>query len=214
MPISIRWEKHEDYRRVEEITREAFWNVYRPGCYEHLVIHRLRQSPDFIPELDFVALSGDKLVGSIIYSHANIVKDNGRRQEVLTFGPLSVLPEWQGKGVGAALIEHSQKAAAGLGYKACIIYGDPEYYKAFGFAGAAKYYISPPDGKYIKALLVHELQEGVLGGSPGRFFASPSFMVKDEELEEFDKIFPAKKKEITESQKKFLALAAQEDRPS
>ena len=54
MNIPIRQEQPQDYDTVEQITREAFWNLYRPGCEEHLIVHKLRKHPDFIPELAFV----------------------------------------------------------------------------------------------------------------------------------------------------------------
>jgi putative acetyltransferase len=203
MKIDIRLELEKDYRVVEEVTREAFWNFYVPGCNEHLILHKIRKSQDFIPALDFIAIADGRIVGNIVYTHSKIVKDNGKEEGVITFGPLSVLPEFQNKGIGRLLVNHSIVKAREIGYKAILIYGYPDYYKRFGFIGAVKFGISRSDGLFPRALQVLELYQGSLRGVKGKFFESPVFETTEEELIEFDKDFPSKEKFRTESQIKF-----------
>jgi predicted N-acetyltransferase YhbS len=163
MEIKLRLEEEKDYEIVEELTREAFWNVHLPGCDEHLLIHNLRKTKEFIPELDFVAIYDNKIIGNIVYVKSEIVYLN-KKYTVLTFGPISVLPKYQNKGVGKALIEHTKLLAKEMGYKVIIIYGDPEYYKRFGFKASKEYNITNNDGKYPAALLVLELYQNALTG--------------------------------------------------
>ncbi len=203
----IRPEEPQDYRAVEELTREAFWNLFVPGCNEHLVLHKLRQHPDALLELDFVALEGGRIVGHIIYSRASVVDDAGKRSAVVSFGPVSVLPELQGRGIGSALIEHSLNAAA-RNHAAVLIYGNPAYYRRFGFQGASVHGISRSDGKYAKALLALELHAGALQGVCGRFCESPVFHTDEEELALFEQGFTPKEKRTTDSQREFAILAA------
>jgi predicted N-acetyltransferase YhbS len=161
MEIELRLEEENDFRSVEELTREAFWNHHVPGCDEHLLIHNLRNAKDFIRELDFVAIHNNQIVGNIVYAKAKII-NNGLEYTVLTFGPLSVLPEYQNKGIGGKLINHTVKLAKDMDYKCIIIYGDPEYYKRFGFMVSKQYRITNKDKKYPAALLVLELYPNAL----------------------------------------------------
>lgn len=200
--LVIRRETKEDYRRVEEITREAFWNIYAPGCDEHYLAHIIRDSSDFIPELAFVAESNEQIVGSILFTKSYILDNQGIRHETITFGPISVLPERQKQGIGAALIEHAKEIAAQLSYKAIVIYGDPGYYERFGFINAKEYGITNPDGKYPLAHMVLELYEGALNGISGKAYESELFYVDQTANERFDASFEPKEKLITESQKR------------
>ena len=130
MDILIRNELEKDFRQVEELTREAFWNLYVPGCNEHYLVHIMRNHPDFMPELDFVAIDGNDIIGNIMYSKSHVIdkKDSKHKVNTITFGPLSILPKYQRKGVGSALIKHSIKNAYANNYKAIIIYGHPYNY--------------------------------------------------------------------------------------
>lgn len=128
MDLLLRQEKPADYRATEELTREAFWNLNTPACVEHYLTHILRDSESFVPELDLLALKGDQLVGNIIYTKAIIKKDDGSTQEMLSFGPLAVLPAYQHQGIGTALIERTKEIATQMGYTAILIFGNPEYY--------------------------------------------------------------------------------------
>ncbi|WMJ82690.1 GNAT family N-acetyltransferase [Oscillospiraceae bacterium LTW-04] len=126
--IIIRPEAEQDYRVVEHLTRDAFWDVYKPGCDEHLLAHNLRYSKAFLPELDYVAVQDDCVVGNIMYSVAQVIDSDGRAHPVLTFGPLSVSPDCQRQGVGAALVHHTLAIAKKTEYPAVIIFGNPAYY--------------------------------------------------------------------------------------
>lgn len=206
--IVIRLEQPADYRAVEELTREAFWNVNVPGCDEHFLAHKLRSHPDFIAGLDFVAEIGGKIAGNIMFTESRIVApDCGMTYPVLTFGPLSVLPEYQKQGVGAALIAHSCQEAREQGYGAVLIYGDPEYYSRFGFRPAADFSVTTADGNVHPALQALELKAGALAGVSGRFCESPAYHFDQDEGAEFDASFAPKAKFITESQRRFARLA-------
>ena len=194
MVIKIRLEQEGDHRIVEELTREAFWNLYQPGADEHFIIHNLRKSPDFIKELCFVALIDDKIVGNIAYTLSCIKDDSNQDHKVITFGPLSVLPSYHSKGVGSALVNYSLQKAADMGFKAVFIYGWPSYYKRFGFQNAKMFNISGSDGSFPKGLLVKELYEKALSGISGKFYESKAFVLDKEEFEKFEKTFSFKKK--------------------
>jgi len=208
MQLKIRLETENDYRAVEELTREAFWNVHVPGCCEHYLIHTLRKSGDFIPKLDFVAVSDGHIVGHIAYSKARLLDPSGTSHPVVTFGPLSVLPPLQKQGVGSTLINHSLSEAKKKGDKAVFIYGDPRYYSRFGFHCAEKYDIKTSFGKYAVALLALELCPGVLCGISGRFVESTAYDVDMKTCEEFDKTFPPKEKSHTPTQDEFKVIAS------
>jgi predicted N-acetyltransferase YhbS len=191
--ITIRREQPKDYRAVEELTREAFWGSmdHRTCDGEHLLVHKLRKQPCFVPELDFVAEAEGQLAGHIIYSRARVITAAGDEIEVLTFGPLSVLPEYKKKGVGSALMRHSITEAKILGY-AIIIYGHPDYYPRFGFRPASAFGITSQDGRSFDALMALPLYDGALGGVTGRFVCDEVYNMDPQAVEEFDQTFPAK----------------------
>ncbi|WP_313162883.1 N-acetyltransferase [Sedimentibacter sp.] len=194
MNIIIRKEQEKDYKEVEEITREAFWNHHSPGCDEHYLVHIMRKSPAFVKELDYVAVDDNRIVGNIMYTETYILGDDNRRHPVLCFGPVSVLPEYQGKGVGSKLIEHTKIIAKGLGYKAVLIFGDPEFYKRVGFVSAESYSIGTSWNTYAVPLLACELEDGALAKCKGRFFEGDIYEIDKEKAEEFDENFPLKEK--------------------
>lgn len=206
MDIFIRPEESKDYRIVEELTREAFWNLHVPGCNEHLLAHNLRSCMAFVPELDFVAESGGEVAGNIMYCRSKVISEDGTEHEVLTFGPVSVWPKLQSKGIGGALIRHSLAVAADMGFTTVLIYGDPAYYVRFGFKPAQEYDIRTAHGSFHQALQALELVPGALNGISGRFCEGEAYNVDDAELEAFDATFTPKEKFVTESQKKFLEL--------
>ncbi|WP_225973647.1 GNAT family N-acetyltransferase [Dehalogenimonas formicexedens] len=192
MDFTIRREQEDDHRAVENLVRDAFWNVHVPGCSEHLVIHNLRKSDDFIPELDFVADLDGMIVGQIAYARGIVKGEKGQNHEVITFGPVGVLPELQKRGIGGALIRGTIDTARAMGYPAIVIYGDPRYYSRFGFRCAEKYDIRTADGKFAAALLALELKPGALEGMAGNFIESPAYTVDKNELANFDAGFPFK----------------------
>ena len=200
MHITLRTEEEKDFRTVENLTREAFWNIYQPGCNEHFILHKLRSSPAFIKELDFVAELDGEIVGNIVYAKAIAVDDAGTKHEVIGFGPISVLPSCQRQGIGAKLIEHTVDIAKQMGFRAIIIFGDPAYYHRFGFENAKKYDIHMAEGENFDPFMAKELYAGSLQGITGRFFEDEAYHVSAEEFELFDKEFPAKEKIITDTQ--------------
>ena len=205
---AIRNENEDDYRTVEEMVREAFWNLYVPGCSEHFILHNLRNSSDFIPELDFVAEKEGHIVGQIVYSRGHVEYAKGAEKEVVSFGPVSVLPALQKQGIGSCLINHTINLAREMGFPAVCIYGDPRYYSRFGFRCAEKYEIKTADGKFAVALQVLELQRGALANMPGRFIESAAFEVDENEFAQYDATFPLREKAETDSQREFRLLAS------
>ena len=201
--MPIRLEQKSDYRTVEELTRDAFWNVYVPGTDVHLILHKIRKDSCYIPELAFLYEKNGRIVGNIAFTRSYVTDVAGKSHETITFGPLGVHPDYQNQGIGSALAEHAKKEAARLGYKAILIYGSPEYYGRFGFENSKKFGISRADGKFPRALLALELQAGGLSGVSGKFIDNELFTVAADELEEFEKTFSPKEKSVAESQKKF-----------
>ena len=204
MNLVIRNENETDYREVEELTREAFWNLYFPGCQEHYLVHVLRDHPDFIKELDFVAVSEGRIIGSILYTKSHVVDEAGNKMETLTFGPLCVHPDFQRKGVGKALIEHTRKLAIEMGYPAVIIYGSPHNYCVHGFRNCKDFNITNVEGKYPYAMLVLELKEGAFEGRQWTYHDSEVFQLDPDKVEEFDKRFAPKEKGTQYSQVEFM----------
>jgi len=206
--LTIRNEEKEDYRTVEQLVREAFWNLYVPGCSEHFVLHNLRRSNDFVPELDFVAEKEGQIVGQIAYSRGIIKGKQGEDKGVIGFGPLSVLPAFQRRGIGSALITHTIALARDMGYPAICIYGDPRYYSRFGFRCGEKYEIKTADDKFAVALQVLELKQGALDKMSGRFVESAAFAVDETGFAQYDATFPYKEKKEADSQREFTFLAS------
>lgn len=207
--LAIRQEKPDDYREVENLTREAFWNVYAPGCTEHYLLHRLRHSPDFIPELDVVAVCGGQIVGNVVCVRSHIEGKDGKRREVLTLGPISVLPVFQRRGIGRRMIEYITDAAGRMGYGAILLCGDPLLYVRYGFEPAGKYGIMTSDGRISPALQIYPLNGADLSDYSGRYFESSAYDIDIAHAEEFDLGFPVKEKLAdTPSQRRFKELLA------
>ena len=188
----IRLENEKDHFIVEKLTREAFWEMpgRSSGCDEHYLVNKLRQSSDFIRELDYVALVGNEIVGHIIYTKSKIIDQDQNEFEIISFGPVSVLPKYQKQGIGSKLIKFTLEKAKEFGYRGVLIYGHPEYYPRFGFKNAAEYKITTPDGKNFDAFMVCELYEGSLNGITGKGYQSEIFFnIDTEEVKEFDKRF-------------------------
>lgn len=202
MTISIRLEEARDYSPVEHLTREAFWDLYHPGCSEHLIVHKIRDVPAFVKELSLVACDGDTVVGNIIYSRAKVVNAGNQEFEVLCMGPIGVLPSCQKKGIGSQLMNASIRKAKALGFRAVIIFGNPAYYHRFGFVNAQQYEITTPTGDNFDAFMALELYDGALQGISGKFYADSVFEVDNQELDTFDKQFPYKEKHVTDTQLK------------
>lgn len=184
--IEIRNEEERDYKKVEEVTRAAFWNLYVPGCDEHYLTHIMRSHEDFIRGLDFVIEVDGEIVGNIMYTKAKLIDESGGEKDILTFGPVCILPEYQRAGYGKKLIEHSFVKAAALGFDVIVIFGNPGNYVSRGFKSCKKYNICVPDGGYPAAMLVKELKPGALDGRKWIYHQSAVYEIDQEEARRFD----------------------------
>lgn len=205
--LQIRKETEADYQRVEEITRKAFYNMYMPGCVEHYLVHIMRSHRDFIPELDFVLELDGEVVGNIMYTKAKLTDENGQEKEIVTFGPVSVLPEYQRKGYGKQLIEYSFEKAAALGYEAVVIFGCPANYVSRGFQSCRKYKVCVENGTYPAAMLVKELVPGALDGRTWIYKESPAMQIREEDAKRFDDTLEKMEKKWQPSQEEFYILS-------
>ena len=201
--LIIRNETESDRREVETLIREAFWNLNVPGCDEHYLAHILRSHKDFIPELDLVAEQDGRIIGNVMYTRSHLTDETGKEKEILTFGPLAVLPGYQRMGVGRALLERSFEIARNMGYDVIVIFGSPANYITIGFKSCRKFNICPEGDIFPTAMLVKELKEGVLDGRKMIFSESSAFHFDSSEAEKFDSLFPEKTKEYRTSQEEF-----------
>ena len=194
---TIRLEEKSDHRAVENLVRESFWNVYRPGCSEHYVIHVLRDDPAFVPELDFVMEQNGKLIGQNMFMKTIIEADDGCVVDVLTMGPIGITPELKRKGYGKALLDYSLEKATACGFGAVLFEGNIQFYGKCGFTYAREFgirYHDLPEGADDSFFLCKELIPGYLRGVTGVYQTPQGYYVKDEDVEAFDKDFPPKQK--------------------
>lgn len=199
----IRNEKEADYKKVEEITRKAFYNLYVPGCNEHYLVHVMRSHEDFLPELDFVIEEDNQIIGNIMYTKAKLVDEAGEEKEILTFGPVCILPEYQRKGYGKKLLAHSFEKAVLLGYDVIVIFGDPKNYVSCGFKSCKKYNICLENGIHPAAMMVKELQPDALDGRKWIYHDSSVMQVDEEAAQRYDEGFEKIEKKYQPSQEAF-----------
>ena len=200
--VIIRLEKKGEYREVENLVRESFWNVYRPGCSEHYVIHVLREDPAFVKELDFVMEKDGALIGQNMFMRTVIRADaapgtEGADVEVLTLGPICIAPELKRKGYGKILLDHSLEKAAELGFGAVLFEGNIDFYGKSGFGYARSFgirYHDLPEGADDSFFLCRELIPGYLDGITGIYLTPHGYYVDDADVDEFDRSFPPKEK--------------------
>ena len=207
--LTIRLEEEKDYRAVEELTREAFWNVYKPGADEHYFVHEMRNHPDFIPELAFVLEKDGKIIGNIMYTKAWLEDKNGERKEILSFGPLCVAPGYQRQKLGKMLIEHSFDVARKMGYDVNINFGNPGNYVSRGFVSCKKKNISfVAPGNFPTALLVCELVPNALDGRNWMYIPSTAADCCEDTaaVELFDKTLCLKKRNGCRVRKNFIFI--------
>lgn len=200
---TIRLEKKEEQHAVEALVREAFWNVYRPGCLEHYVLNQLRNDPAFVPELDFVMEKDGQLIGQNIFVRANIKADDGRIIPIMTMGPICICPELKRKGYGKILLDASLEKAAGLGCGAVCFEGNIDFYGKSGFACASAYgirYHGLPEGEDASFFLCKELIPGYLDGVTGEYATPQGYFVDEAAAEAYDKAFPPKEKLVLPGQ--------------
>ncbi|MCQ2485994.1 MAG: N-acetyltransferase [Clostridia bacterium] len=193
----IRLEKKEEHREVENLVRESFWNVYRPGCSEHYVLHMLRDNPDFIKELDFIMEQDGRLIGQNMFMKAVVEADDGRKIPILTMGPICITPELKRKGYGKKLLDYSLQKAGEMGFGAVMFEGNIDFYGKSGFDYAEKFgirYHGLPEGADASFFLCRELIPGYLDGVTGVYHTPQGYYVADSDVDEFDKSFPIKEK--------------------
>ena len=194
---TIRLETPADYNTVENLTREAFWNVYRPGCLEHYVLHMFRNRPEFVKELDLVLEIGGQIIGHVMFVRAEITTDDGRSLPIMTFGPISIHPDYQRKGYGKILLDYARDKAAEMGVGAVCMEGNIDFYGKCGFDVASKsgiHYYAEPREDVVPYFLLRQLQEGFLEGVTGVYRTPEGYFVDETEAEEFDRQFTPKVK--------------------
>ncbi|MGN0605097.1 MAG: GNAT family N-acetyltransferase [Oscillospiraceae bacterium] len=199
----IRLEKKEEYREVENLVRESFWNVYRPGCLEHYVLNQLRNDADFVAELDFVMVKNGRIIGQNMFMKAVIKADDGRDIPIMTMGPICIAPEFKRMGYGKILLDYSLEQAVKLGAGAVCFEGNIDFYGKSGFTYASEYgirYHGLPEGEDASFFLCKELIPNYLDGITGEYATPQGYFVDEEEAEEFDKQFPHKEKLKLEGQ--------------
>lgn len=197
MDYIIRLEKEQEHREVENLIREAFWNVYRPGCSEHFVMHVLRDDPAFVRELDFVMEQNGQLIGQNIFMKTVIEADDGRAVPVLTMGPICITPDLKRKGYGKKLLDYSLEKAAELGFGAVLFEGNIDFYGKSGFDYAGNFgirYHDLPEDADASFFLCKELIPGYLDGVTGVYQTPMGYYVDDADVEYFDETFPEKVK--------------------
>ena len=186
--MNIRLEQPGEERMVENLTREAFWNVYRPGCTEHYVLNQYRTNPDFIPELNLVMEEDGRLIGHVMFSRAELVLDDGTKRPSWTFGPISIHPDYQRKGYGLKLLQHALEKARQLGIGFLCMEGNINFYRHAGFDLASKlgihYHAEPRDAE-VPYFLAQELIPGWLNGIEATYCPPRGYFVADEHPEAF-----------------------------
>ncbi|MCQ2472327.1 MAG: N-acetyltransferase [Clostridia bacterium] len=193
----IRLERKAEERETENLVRESFWNVYRPGCSEHYVLHTLRDNADFIKELNFVMEQDGRLIGQNMFMKAEITSDDGTKIPILTMGPICITPELKRKGYGKKLLDYSLEKATEMGFGAVLFEGNIDFYGKSGFQFARNFgirYHGLPEGADDSFFLCKELKKGYLNGVSGVYHTPQGYFVDDAEVEEFDKTFPEKQK--------------------
>ena len=191
----IRLETADDYRNVENLVKESFWNVYRQGCSEHYVIHVLREDPAFVKDLDFVMEQDGNLIGQNMFMKTVINADDGKEIPVLTMSPICVAPHLKRKGYGTKLLDYSLKRATELGYGAVLFEGDIRFYRKCGFNYASKFsirYHDLPEDEDSSFFLCKELIPGYLNGITGVYQTPKGYYVDDADVEKFYRSFPKK----------------------
>ncbi|MFC2092619.1 GNAT family N-acetyltransferase [Bacteroidota bacterium] len=200
MDLIIKQTEKEFFFQTENLTREAFWNLYQPGCDVHLILHNIRKSKNYIGDFDLAAFFNQQIIGHIITTKAKVIDLMKLEHEILSVGPISVLPEFQNKGVGTKLIEYSISLAKKSGFVGMILFGNPNYYHRFGFKNAKEYEITTKDSLNFEPFMALQFQENGMDKLKGKFYEDAAYMIDQSELVEFEKKFPKKEKKKTETQ--------------
>ena len=205
--IIIRNEEVKDRAVVEDITRRAFYNIYIEGCVEHYLVHIMREHEDFIQELDLVIELDGKVIGNIMYTKAVLRDETGNKKDILTFGPVSIHPDYQRRGYGKKLMEHSFSKARELGFDTIVIFGSPANYVSSGFKSCRKYDVSVEGGKYPAAMMVKELIPHVLSGHKWTYQDSPVMAISEEDALRYDDTLDPMEKKYLPSQEEFYIMS-------
>lgn len=199
MPMSsyhIRTERGAEYHDVEMLVREAFWNVYRPGCTEHFIVHCLRSDPDYLPEMHFVMEVDGQPMGQALYMKSYI-HHGQERTPVATLGPISIHPTFQRRGLGRILLDSTLHHVLQNGFGAVCLEGNIDFYGGSGFVTASEY------GIHLKGwakdspspyFLCRELQFGYLRGVHGEYVIPRGYYIDESLVDGYDRNFPYKKK--------------------
>ena len=201
--LVIRLEKEDEYQEVENLVRNSFWNVYRPGCQEHYVLNQLRNDSAFVPELDFVMLLDGEIIGQNMFMRAEITADDGRNIPIMTMGPICIKNELKRKGYGKILLDYSLQKAAELGCGALCFEGNIDFYGKSGFRLASGFgirYHGLDEGEDASFFLCKELIPGYLDGVTGEYAPPEGYFVDEKAAEEFDRQFPYKEKKTLPGQ--------------
>ena len=193
----IRLETPQDYAEAENLARESFWNVYRPGCLEHYVLHCLRDDPDFVPALDFVMEKDGRIIGQNMFMRAWIAADDGRNIPIMTMRPICIAPAYKRRGYGKMLLDYSLEKAGECGAGALCFEGNIDFYGKSGFTYASEFgirYHGLPEGADASFFLCKELIPGYLDGITGVYATPRGYFVDEAEAEAFDRQFPPKVK--------------------
>ena len=205
--VTIRQERESDYAQVEQLIRQAFYNIYTPGCTEHYLAHIIRSHPDFLPELDLVLELDGRIIGSILYTRSTLVDETGEEKDILTSGPVCIRPDHQRRGLGKRLMEDSFQRAAALGWEAIVIVGDPNNYVGCGFQSCKKHRVHLEDGTYPAAMLVKELKLGALAGKSWTYRQSPAYDFNEAAARRFDEALEPMEKKRLPCQEAFEILS-------
>lgn len=204
---NIRLEQLQEQREVENLIRESFWNVYRPGCLEHYVMHCLRKDKDFVADLNFVMTVAEdgteRLIGQAMCMKAQLTLDNGGVLPIMTLGPIGIYPDYKRQGYGKALLDFTLQKAAEKGFGAVCFEGNIDFYGKSGFTFASAYgirYHGLPEGEDASFFLCKELRKGFLDRVKGEYATPKGYFVDEAEAEEFDKQFPEKEKLVLPGQ--------------
>ena len=216
---TIRLEEEKDHIKVENIVRDAFWNVYRPGAYEHYIVHNLRKDSSFIKDLAYVIEENDEIIGHINYSNGRLnlyrknrygvdIKVSEGRKKATVLGPIAIDSKYQSHGYGSKLIRHTLKLAEDMNIPFIFVIGDEEYYSRFGFESASKYniYLEGTDTEDENPFFMIRILNGNeniiknLDFDKGIFYNPKVFDVDEKNVDEFDKNFEYKEKKVLEGQ--------------
>lgn len=195
--IKIRLEKESDYKYVENLVRESFWNVYRPGCIEHFLLHELRKSVNFVKELDFVMELDNRIIGQVAFIKSTIKDKDNKDVTILTLGPICIANEYKRKGYGKILLDYSINKARELGYEVIFLEGNIDFYSKSGFNYASTYnikYHGLSDEDDSSFFLCLELKENFLENIKGEYFTPEAYLINEEDALKFDEAFSKKEK--------------------